>query len=214
MFKSTQDIDGVFETPEKSNVKPKKKKRKCTPQQLENLRKAREKARLNRERKKREKQEASNKQVPVKSEPVKSEPVKSEPVKSEPVNAPVKSEPVKSTETPQRSDIKVIRKKASNLNDFMRSEMLAGNNPFNINMTEIIKHQMTLDYQSRINKNNLRRKVLARQQVSKNKKRLNRQSNPTPKPQSKAQPVKNINEEVKKEPRRPYKKNDFFGGLF
>ena len=68
MFKTSQNIDGIFEesafeTDTVKQPKKKKPKRKCSEQQLENLRRAREKAKANRERRKREKAEAKN--IPI-----------------------------------------------------------------------------------------------------------------------------------------------------
>ena len=188
MFKTTKKEDEDFEKPQPTKKKPKKK---CSERQLENLRRARAIAKKNREAKKQN---------------------KSEPVKV--VEKNIDQNVTKTIETPKREDIRIERKPRQK-KVFTKRNVIQQNNPFNIDFTEIMKHQMTLQHQKVLYVNQQkRREYLQRQQ--RNKRTVNRQKK---KPINSIETSKDVKPKKVNPPPTPfnnlYKNNSyFFSGLF
>lgn len=179
MFRTTEDIDVIFEKPPEPTKKKSKQKKKCSNRQLEALKKGRE----NRLKKKRQ----NKKQIHDIDD----------------IDIDIDDLEFKEAPTPPNTPVK---KNNLSLKEYLNKEMLNGNNPLNINYTEIIKHQMTLEHQRRYNRTNFKKKPVSKL-VSKPEIKKPEIKKPEPKKQE-PEP------EIKEKPKKYIKSNKFFNGFF
>ena len=204
MFKTTMSDDEIF-VKEDPNEKPKKKaKRKCSERQLENLRKAREKAKQNRERRKREKEQKNNTNnnnmvIPQSNNNNNNTNVRfkvREVQETKPTKHNTANNSVIPNTTQKQTPKQPIRKQKKTRGGYTN---FMNNNPLNINYTELIKHKMTLQHKTAMYNHyqKTRRNTLIRKNQVRNYENNNRNIQPVNKKVTPINPLKNINKKKK-----------------
>ena len=189
MIKSGEIIEDDFVRPTRKQ-KEKKQRKKCTAKQLENLKKARAIAKKNRDEKRRLKEQQKVEQKVEK--PIEKN-VKFDVVKTEKTIEPKKTAKLTPRDNP------VIKK----------------DNPYNINFTDLIKHQLTLSHQKYLVKEHYRHHGQVRKVKQIPKKQIQKKNIVKPQEISKDVTTENI-EKKSSTPltNKPKSINKFFGGMF
>ena len=185
MIKSGEIIEDDFVRPTRKQ-KEKKQRKKCTAKQLENLKKARAIAKKNRDEKRRLK-EQQKVEKPIEKN------VKFYVVKKEKTIEPKKTAKLTPRDNP------VIKK----------------DNPYNINFTDLIKHQLTLSHQKYLVKEHYKHHGQVRKVKQIPKKQIQKKNIVKPQEISKDVTTENI-EKKSSTPltNKPKSINKFFGGMF
>lgn len=161
MYKTTISDEEIFNTNTDEQPKKKKTKRKCSERQLENLRKAREKAKMNRQARKKAKELKNNSNnnnmvIPNNNNNNNNKTNNNNNVRFKvrqvQENKPTRTEVNKSiipTPKPQNRKSCKPQVKQQVKQQVKRANIFSKNNPLNLNYTELIKHQMTLQHRSK-----------------------------------------------------------------
>lgn len=160
MYKTTISDEEIFNTNTDEQPKKKKTKRKCSERQLENLRKAREKAKMNRQARKKAKElknNSNNNNMVIPNNNNNNNKTNNNnnvrfKVRQVQENKPTRTEVNKSiipTPKPQNRKSCKPQVKQQVKQQVKRANIFSKNNPLNLNYTELIKHQMTLQHRSK-----------------------------------------------------------------